>query len=246
MTAKTKKTVRKPRKGGGDSTGTKCTTCEHPDVLEINSQILNGVPFRTIAARFGLVLSSISRHTINHLKKTVAMLVEQNKIEQAINVYDECREQLGFAKQLRAAAYEYLMDTQDPLKLVLLPRADEIDVVYYDFQDKNETGYPKKKTAKLHALLARTKETGYFSVEKINIKHVDMRKYALDAIAAVDAVLDKFARLQGDYTKERANPNDVNEMAEEVAQRLIKSGWDPATARQHATTLYPMISNANN
>ncbi len=187
----------------------KCKTCLHPDVKTINSQIRTSVSLRNIALQFGMSHTAVSRHAETCLGFTIGALIEQKKIKQAIDVHEEFREQLEFAKQLRTAAREYLNNPDDPLKLIIIPRADEIDVVYFDYAEKDEKGNPKKKTANLHALLQRIEcdEDTAFEPDKIQIKHIDLRKFALDAINTADTCIDKFAKLSGAYTQDKVNPD---------------------------------------
>lgn len=44
-----------------------CTTCEHPDLEEVDQALLANEPLRRIGARFGLSASSLWRHKRNHL-----------------------------------------------------------------------------------------------------------------------------------------------------------------------------------
>lgn len=179
------------------------------------------------------------------LKAWIAKQSEKDKREVAVNVRKEFGEQLKFAKKLREAAEEYLSSESDPMRLVLIPRADEIEVVYFDFADKTERGEPKKKTASLHALLAKTEGLN-IEADKINIKHVDMRKFALDAINTTDTCIDKFAKLGGDYTRDKVNPANITDVADAVVQKLIDNGWAEDEARAFAAQQYPEISDAIN
>ena len=58
----------------------RCTVCDHPDVNEVNTAILEGIPNRTIAAQFGLKTSSVFRHKCKHLPKA---LVQAKKAREA-------------------------------------------------------------------------------------------------------------------------------------------------------------------
>ena len=54
-------------------------------------------------------------------------------------------------------------------------------------------------------------------------------------------VIDKFARMAGDYQKNRANENDPAQLAQELMERLIAQGWDPVKARMVAEREFPSV-----
>lgn len=45
----------------------RCTICGHPERDALEREILYGVPYRTIAQRYGVDGSAISRHVHNHM-----------------------------------------------------------------------------------------------------------------------------------------------------------------------------------
>ncbi len=154
----------------------KCSVCSHKQVKRFNTELLNGKALRDIALRGGMSHQSVYRHLENCLKVEVQAVIQENKVARAIDVHEEFREQLDFAKKLRQAAEFYLRDTSDPLKLSIIPRADEIDITYLDHTDMTGGEYPqpKQKTAKLSVLLATIEEVRNIEADKINIKHVDL------------------------------------------------------------------------
>jgi hypothetical protein len=200
-----KKAAKKP-------VGRKCSICTHKQVGQINKAIAEGVSFRRISSQFGMSDQSAKRHTENCLKLELQAAIAEKKVEQAIDVHKEFEENLDFARQLRIAAREYLSDPNDPLKMAILPRAEEIDVVYFDYNDMTggENPMPKKKTAKLAVLIQKVEDVRNFEADKFTIKHYDLRKFALDAISTTDACIDKFAKLAGLYVDKDKPPLTVN------------------------------------
>lgn len=206
--------------------------------------------------------------------------------ELTVNVRREFHDQLKFAKKLRMAAEEYLSDPDDPLKLVIMPRADEIEVVYYDNCDMTggDNPQPKKKKGNLQSLLAMLAGPGeiqdewardtaqkkltdigdpdemfnatweaarnYFvgerqsidrDADKVTIKHIDLRKFALDAINTTDTCIDKFAKLGGDYTKDKNNPADSLAIARQVIEDAVAKGMERAEAVKRASERYGIL-----
>jgi len=52
--------------------GRQCTVCSHKDVEEINSLLLSGEAYRTIADRFGLSKTALIRHKEGHISELLA------------------------------------------------------------------------------------------------------------------------------------------------------------------------------
>lgn len=200
-----KKTAAKKPK---QKVGRKCSVCFHPAVDQINAQIVDGVSFRTISRQVTndeKMRAAFQRHAENCLKIELAALIQRKKEEQAINVYTEFEENLAFARMLRTAAYEYLSDPIDPLKISIIPFAHEIDVSYFDNTDLTEgrNPKPKKKSSKLDMLLAQVEQLRNLDVDKVSIKHVDLRSFAIECIRAVDTCVDKFAKIGGEYFSDK-------------------------------------------
>lgn len=204
----------------------KCTICSHKQTSKINKAISDGASLRRIAAQYSLSPNSILRHTENCLKLSLSAFVEKKLEKQGIDVYKEFEANLEFARKLRAAAEEYLADPLDPLRLAIIPRADEIDVVYYESwaavspaaegeSDGTEVAKPTrlpkptKKTAKLSMLLESVEEMRNIEVDKVSIRHMDLRKFALDAIEVADTCVDRFAKLRGEYQQDKPNAENI-------------------------------------
>ena len=216
----------------------KCLVCQHDSVAQINSAIAAGQGCRDIAGHWGgLSKSSVYRHSRDCLQLSLRVMVGEQHVNQAIDVHREFSEQLELAKQLREISNEYLSDPDDPSQLFLGPQAHEIDVFYTDHNDCDGEGRPKKKKAKLNVLLA---ELAGREIEAppVEMKTLDVRKFALDTVRAVDLCLDKFARISGVYQKDKSNELDTAGMIEALTDRLIARGWESQAAREFAESKY--------
>lgn len=148
---------------------------------------------------------SVQRHTENCLKLEIAALIKAKKIQGAIDHYEEIRKQLEFAKELQQAAREWLTDPNTG-GITLEPRAEEVQVIWLDHADLNAQLKPKKKKEKLSDIIDNVQGIVHtFQPTASIIQTADLRNYALDTIKIVDLVLDKFARVDGHYVKEREN-----------------------------------------
>lgn len=201
------------------STGRPCKLCNHPDVKKINAmmaQVNPRVSFRDISRQTGIHWSSVISHAENHLNLQIGAMIAEQKIENAIDHWEEIREQLQFAKDLRKAARKYLMN-EETNEIELFPRSDEVTVVYLDYTDTTAHGQPKKKRDSLDRLLARAENANVEAVQTI-IKHVDIRSFSLNAIETTDLVLDKIAKLEGLYQKAKENQETIDLTAKNIVR----------------------------
>lgn len=209
-----------------------CTICSCKDVSQINTLIANGGSLRSIAKQFKKHDSSVTRHANYCLALDAQEASVAFKLEQVVDVMEKLTKQLRFAEKLRNAAEEYLSDPDDPLKLHIGPKADEIDIVYLDHEDTYITNHgntmPKKKRAKLQSLLQSVEAVRNIEVEKITIKHVDIRSFALNAITTANPTIDMIAKIAGVYTDNRPNPVSAALKLVEVIQH--KDQCDMETA----------------
>lgn len=86
----------------------KCSVCKHPKRKEIEEAILNGVPFRTIAERYGMSHTSIIRHRDNgHIAKALVkahevkeVIYAKDLLEKVLYLQEEALEILNNAKKV--------------------------------------------------------------------------------------------------------------------------------------------------
>lgn len=60
-----------------------CTICAHPDRREIETCLVDSVPFRIIASRFGTSSTSLQRHKTEHLPGKIVQAKAAQEIEEA-------------------------------------------------------------------------------------------------------------------------------------------------------------------
>ncbi len=185
---------------------------------------------------------SVYRHLENCLKVEVQAVIQENKVARAIDVHEEFREQLEFAREIRTAARKWLVVADE---INLDPRSTEVQVVYYDLLNCDDKGNPSRERAPLNELLDRVTTAAVQPVHSI-IKTVDLRKFALDAINTADTCIDKFAKIAGSYTQDKKNIEDLSVIADRVAERLIAKGWVEADARAFVAGQYTEVSQAVN
>ncbi|HEY8560485.1 MAG TPA: hypothetical protein VIL74_08915 [Pyrinomonadaceae bacterium] len=193
------------------STGRKCTICAHVSVARINSMIAKGESFRNIAKHFLVHYSNVFRHARKCLALDVRAVMEERRISQAVDHFEELLKQLEFAKELQSAAREVLT-VEEIGRVSLMPRALDIDVIYDDLTDIEPlTGQPQRKIRNLQSIINKLSEAPEMRDLHSVVKFSDLKDYALRTIAAVDTLLDKFARVEGRYQKDGAGAGNETE-----------------------------------
>jgi hypothetical protein len=68
-----------------------CTVCTHEDRAGIDSALLSGETFRTIAKRYGTSTTALHRHKQDHLPPSLLKAQEIEEVASADNLLDETR-----------------------------------------------------------------------------------------------------------------------------------------------------------
>lgn len=216
--------------------GRKCASCSHKNAKEIDKQILKGVSLRNISQHFGMDVASVSRHAQNcleiDLQAFLAKAQEQGKVDAVVDVYNELLELLAYTKKLKRASENALADPETG-EITLEPRAWEVDVIYTIVkQNGDNTSYTKKKE-KLHQIINRLEGDLGMNVHT-EVKMTDIRDFALKTIDRCDVVIDKFAKIQGVYTKEKENPQTVSRLEKALQQYSTAIRDYTGKTREHA------------
>ncbi len=161
---------------------------------------------------------------VSQLTKRFNQVAAKNE-KKIINTYDEFTKNLEFVSKLRDACDKWLADPDNPDAFSINPRGDEIDVVYFDYEDKDAQGNPKRKTESLQELLARLDGTRY-NADATFVKTADIREFALKTIDRIDTTVDKFAKIGGDYTKDKENPADLKSVARTITEFRQRLAYD--------------------
>ncbi len=60
----------------------RCSVCSHPSHIEINRNLLAGVPYRALATKFGLSPAALCRHSKHIAKERQILLRQQDRVYQ--------------------------------------------------------------------------------------------------------------------------------------------------------------------
>ncbi len=209
-------------------TTTNCSICRGRRIDKreaINRALGKGISYRDIEAMTNVAYRTIGNHA-QHLPAIFKEAKEKGILEQPIDVWKEFGEQLAFAKELRAAAANWLRCPETG-KITLEPRASEVNVIYLDPNDRAPSGEMKKKKANLQMMLERIE--GKMCDSPIAIVSSDIRKFSFDALGAAETTIDKFAKLAGEYQKERENVGELAQLKKQIEKVAESQGVDYKT-----------------
>ena len=80
--------------------GRACSVCKHPKRTEIETAIVNSVPYRTIAREYGLTHVSISRHVENGHMAQALEKAGKKRADETVSLFDRLRALQGKALNL--------------------------------------------------------------------------------------------------------------------------------------------------
>jgi len=176
-----------------------CTVCAHAARQEIDKAIVAQQGYRRIASQYGLVETSVRRHTADHLLPELLTAWQAERAQNGQELADELRRWMGFITKLLEACDRWLTDPDDTTRYDLGPRAHEI-MVHYEVTERGPGGRPivARRKARLSDLLPRVQAVHEgLSVTLIEHKAADPRKLIIDATARLEGHLRLLAELVG-------------------------------------------------
>ena len=66
----------------------RCSICTHPDLKEIDRALIAAESLRSLASRYGLSVSSLSRHT-KHLRRALANVADETQQRHQTDLLDK-------------------------------------------------------------------------------------------------------------------------------------------------------------
>lgn len=115
---------------------------------------------------------------------------------------------------MQVAVKELLIDTISG-QITFAPRDYEVEVLYLDYGDIDPiTSLPRRKKEKLSDIIQSiAAHKSGFNFQNFQVKTINYFDAAVKTIEAIDKVLDKFAKVDGHYQKERENDEKLNRAA---------------------------------
>lgn len=198
-----------------------CTICRHEKREEIEKQLARGVALRRIASQFETSDASLRRHHAC-IAEALEALRNERKLKSARATDDELERCFVNVNKLFDACDDYLTDPDNPERYTLSPRTSDIDIIYEEEVGEYNDGTPiyKKKRAKLSQLLAEIDQAGR-NLVGTEYKISDPRKLILEAADTLSGLIDRLAKLKGEYQEKRQNEHDKRERREVLIEALL-------------------------
>lgn len=182
--------------------GMKGSIDHHPKRKQIDSAIIKGIKSnRLIAAQYGLSQAAIQRYVSGKLRPKIATALVRKELKEGNDLLQELNEYIVIAKKVLKAAEEYLQHPDDPDKLFLGPRDNEIEINYTVYKGSKRF----KKTALLSDLLKEVQAHGTdiekgksLYINNMKMTFQDPRVTILQAANTLTKQIDQWAKIHGD------------------------------------------------
>jgi hypothetical protein len=211
----------------------------HPQKKAIIRDLINQVPYQTIANNYELTFSSIQRYASQRLRYTAAKALAKGDYDGAA-LLSRVEDTIVNVQKMYDACNDWLTDPTDHSRYNLEDRANELQVIYYEYytDDKGNKRTVKKK-ANLQKLLDDVMGREREAVE-VNSKRTDPRQLILITAQTLNKQLETLSKIAG-VVKEVANI-DVNVsinavLASTVVQIIQDEVHDPAIVARIAERL---------
>lgn len=222
-----------------------CTICSHPKRVEIDKLLIDGRPFRRIAAQSGVTEQTLRRHKRNHLVDALAATVSARKQRRGKSAKVTRREdaqvvehaELAVQKQIDVmrhlftnverftllldAVDKWLRDPDNPNRYDISPRADEIEVVYEDAALEG-----KRRKHKLSELLRRLEGIGVWP-DRVTWRQADRCELLLKTGEGLKSqlslyvdIIDKLRQVEQIDRFHTAVLDAINEVAPDVREAI--------------------------
>lgn len=167
-----------------------------PDIKEIEKEIISLVPLKEIGLKYDCSASSLSRYKNKYLIRKCNASQANKDLKEGEELLDYLESHIRNVTKLSNACMEQLIDPEDPEKLFLGARSDEITVTYIDrVDDKTQI----KRKEKLQVLINRLNQqlNGYKTTINIEINTTDRAHTLIAASNALNKHIHLFAELAG-------------------------------------------------
>jgi hypothetical protein len=191
---------------------------------KVVTAIVEGETVRNIskrAARGRVGPTAVHRYKHEAMPALAAQALASRRVDTGALIIDRLNVQLSRLERLLEACDEWLADPDRPGKYTLLPRAEELEVVYRTMDPV--TDKPMTRKARLSSLLALVQDGGDGAPPlepiEVNNNQADPRELLVKAILGSRGTMELLAHILGEY-------KDKQEVSIEVrAQVLLAEVW---------------------
>lgn len=177
-----------------------------------------GASMASVAKMFGVHWSTLGNHQKKCVPTFLAAVEQSSREVRGLDIKAVVFQNADVLSKSIRACDKWLTDPDNPDEYTFEPRAHEIQVIYLDKTDCDERGNPKRKKTNLQRLLdmATVPER---EIDWAKDQAVDVWGHSLKTVREWNDLIDRWAKLNGLYQKERANE------ADEEAKRIAEIKW---------------------
>ncbi len=207
---------------------------KHPKKNAIVRALINQVPYDKIADEFGLSFGSVQRYASQKLRMNAAKALAKGQYDGAA-LLARVEDTIVNVQKMYDACNDWLTDPSDHSRYNLEDRANELQVIYYEYytDDKGNERTVKKK-ANLQKLIDDVMGKEREAVE-VNSKRTDPRQLILMTAQTLNKQLETLSKIAG-VVKEVTNV-DVNVsvntvLASTIVQVIQREVEDPEVVKR--------------
>lgn len=206
----------------------KSTIDKHPRKEEIIKDLVEGKPYREIAAKYGVSTTALTRYRNNHIPKQVAKAEKKQERQEKKDIAWVQAQISKFLERnwmLSDACDEWLRDPRNPDKYYLGPRAFEVEVVYEVTEWVGDQEKTRREVDTLQNLLDK-KKTGVVPLE-VRSKHADPRELLHKLSTASVKQLELMVKINEQILEQMQNLAEklvLSPRVMEKDERVVKEG----------------------
>ncbi len=159
-----------------------CKICRSNNVAQINRRIHRKDSIASIAKIWGFSRATVKKHKevcllpdISEKQEIIKTLTSSDRVQ----AYDD---RFHKTEKMIDALDLWMRDPDNPDKYSIDDRANEIDVVYQEYDKENMRMRPGKQKATLQDLICKVEAGGEMYVRELTSRRTDPRKLLLDAL----------------------------------------------------------------
>lgn len=197
----------------------RCMICSHPKAAEIDKALsMPGANTASVARLFNVHPATLTVHLKQHIPKFLEAAEAAVRVERGLDIKAVVFKNADVLSKSIRACDKWLTDPDNPDEYTFDPRSHEIIVIYLDKTDRDEKGNPKRKKTNLQRLLDMATVPDR-EIDWTKDQTVDVWGHSLKTVREWNDLIDRWAKLNGLYQKERANE------ADEEAKRIAEIKW---------------------
>lgn len=163
-----------------------CTICKHEKRNDIDLLLIQGKSLRLIGNQFDVGYKAVERHR-NCVQDILVQWHRRRDVQLVSDIKTELMRCINRVNKLFDACDAQLSDPDDPDSYTLAPTAEQIEVIYNDFDGKK----PVRRKGLLSELMARFEKKSGLQVDSVRVKRVDASKRLLEASKLLSEQLER-------------------------------------------------------